>query len=320
MLPFTGMIKTFSFFSSLLYLIKKKGKIPKSLRKYQTSKNYTLKLNQHKTMTKKIITIITTILLCSFSTLAQENEKNSPFLPDAESYENIIKNNYENLPNVTNISDIDGTENIAEAQAQKKLTGKIRPHNTTSNYEYTESKIIGKPNITAKGPITDTIIKTSIVNVNKKLYFWIITGNIQYHQRKLFTKNIEKRNDKFFYVIHFENNHWKEDFLLIGNIVFYNNNTIQNIVSKTSEPLIKQKNKKLYDTAIKKEKWTFNNRELIGKLIDYKNGKVHIQGEKSKIPFKMDVTKFSIEDQILIRGFIDHLDIPARELQQKKSR
>ena len=90
-------------------------------------------------MTKKIITIITTILLCSFSTLAQENEKNSPFLPDAESYENIIKNNYENLQNVTNISDIDGTENIAEAQAQKKLTGKIRPHNTTSNYEYTAS-------------------------------------------------------------------------------------------------------------------------------------------------------------------------------------
>jgi hypothetical protein len=269
-------------------------------------------------MTKKIITFITTVLLYSLSTLAQESYKNSPFSPDAESYLNIIKNNFESLPNVTDLSKIEGTEKTAEAQTQKRLTGKIyRPYFTGNRYN--EGKIIGKLNITAKGPATDAIIETSIIKYNKKYYFWIITGEVQYYQRKPFTNKNEKYNEKFFYVIHFENNRWQDDCLFISNEKFDIDDKIQNIVSKTVEPLLKQKNKNLYEIAIKKEKWTFNNRETKGKLVNYENGKVHILGNIKK-PFEMDVTKFSIDDQIIIKGYIDHLGIPTREKQDKKSR
>jgi hypothetical protein len=261
-------------------------------------------------MTKKIITLILLIILHYSTVSAETNFQNSPFSPEADSYIASIKNNFENLPTITEPTkhNIEGTEKIAETQTQKKLTGEIY-HVMFDKYD--NSKIIGKPNIIIKGPV---------INNNKKIYFWIITGNIQFYLINRLYKTSEKRNEKFFYVIHFDKyyNKWKEDYLIVGEKVFTIDAEIQNAVAIVSEPLLKQKNETLHNTAIKKEKWTFNNREIQGKLINYNNGKVHIIQNGNKKPFQMDVTKFSLDDQTLIRGYIDHLGIPVRELQTKK--
>jgi hypothetical protein len=117
--------------------------------------------------------------------------------------------------------------------------------------------------------------------------------------------------------LHFENNNWKEDCLIIGEKIYLSDEKIQNAVALVSEPLLKKKIETLYKKSIEKEKWDFNNRKIQGKLVGYKNVKVNIQ-EGNKRPFQMDVTKFSLEDQKLIRAYVDHLNIPVRETQNKK--
>jgi hypothetical protein len=261
-------------------------------------------------MTKKITTLILSILLHYSTVSADTNFQINPFSPEADSYIVSIKNNFENLPTITEPTkhNIEGTEKIAETQTQKRLTGEIY-HVMFDKYDH--STIIGKPNITIKGPV---------INNNNKIYFWIITGNIQFYFINRLYKTSEKRNEKFFYVIHFDKyyNKWKEDYLIVGKNVFTIDDQIQNTVAIVSEPLLKQKNKTLHNTAINREKWTVNNREIQGKLISYNNGKVHILQNGYKKPLQINVTKFSLDDQILIRGYIDHLGIPVRELQTKK--
>jgi hypothetical protein len=259
-------------------------------------------------MLKKITLFIGSILLFTLSVLADTKiNDTSPFSPEADSYIASIRNNFENLPTVTEPTkhNIEGTEKIVEAQTQKKLSGKIY---SSFTYKYDNCKITGKPNINIKGP--------AIIN-NKKIYFWIITGDVQYYYIIGSKPNPEKRNENFFFVLHFENNNWKEDYLIIGKNIYLSNNTILNAVALVSEPLLKKNIETLYKNSIEKDKWDFNKREIQGKLIGYKNGKASIQNE-NKRPFQMDVTKFSLEDQKLIRAYIDYLNIPVRESQNKK--
>jgi hypothetical protein len=259
-------------------------------------------------MSKKFTLFVGSILLFTLSVLADTKiNDTSPFSPEADSYIASIRNNFENLPTVTepNKHNIEGTEKIVEAQTQKKLTGKIY-HDPL--YKYDNCKITGKLNIKINGP--------AIVN-NKKIHFWIITGNVQYYIIEYYSKKSEQRNEKFFYVLHFENNNWKEDCLIIGEKIYLSDDKIQNAVALVSEPLLKKKIETLYKNSIEKDKWDFNKKEIQGKLTGYKNGKASIQNG-NKRPFQMDVTKFSLEDQKLIRAYIDYLNIPVRESQNKK--
>jgi hypothetical protein len=259
-------------------------------------------------MSKKIITISVSILLFALSALADtKNNGTGPFSPEADSYSNSVKATFENLPIIADPTKhkIEGTKKIVEAQAQKKLTGKIHAE---LRRKYDNSKIIGTTKANLQGPITID---------NKKIYFWIISGNVQYFYT-YGSHPPKQHNETFFYVIHFENNNWKEDCLIVGKNIFVLNSKIQNAAALISEPLQNQKNETLYNNAIKKEKWTFNNREIKGKIVDYKNGKTYILYPNNKIPFQLDVTKFSPDDQILIHGYINHLNIPIRDIQDKK--
>jgi hypothetical protein len=261
-------------------------------------------------MSKKSTLFIGSILLFTLSVLADTNINDiSPFSPEADSYVASIRNNFENLPTITEPTkhNIESTEKIVEAQTQKKLTGTIKP-SFISFDDYKNCKIMGTINIKTLGPI--------IIN-NKKTYLWLITGKVQYYFVKSFTNKTELRNEKFFFVLHFDNNNWKEDCLIIGETIFKNDATLQNAVALVSEPLRKNNIETLYKNSIEKDKWDFNKREIQGKLTGYKNGKASIQ-DGNKRPFQMDVTKFSLEDQKLIRAYIDHLNIPVRELQNKK--
>ncbi|MDR2755583.1 MAG: hypothetical protein LBC20_07735 [Planctomycetaceae bacterium] len=260
-------------------------------------------------MTKKTIFFIGTILLLSLTTLADTKKGISPFSPEADSYTTSVQTIFENLPLVTDPTKhkIEGTKKIVEAQTQKKLTGKIH---SELFIKFDNCKIIGTININTHGPIT--------VN-NKTIYFWIVSGEIQYFVIH-YANPPEQRNEKFFYVLHFENDNWKEDCLIIGEKIITLNANIQNAAALVAEPLQKKEIETLYKKSIEKEKWNFNNREVQGKLIGYKNEKALIQQDENKRPFQMDVTKFSLDDQELIRAYIDHLNIPVRDIQDKKQK
>jgi hypothetical protein len=162
-------------------------------------------------MLKKFTLFIGSILLFTLSVFSDTKiNDTSPFSPEADSYIASIRNNFENLPTITEPTkhNIEGTEKIVEAQTQKKLTGNIY---SSFTYRYDNSKIIGKPDIKIYGPI---------INNNKKIHFWIITGNVQYYFIQSYPKKAEQRNEKFFYVLHFENDNWQEDCLIIDKKIY----------------------------------------------------------------------------------------------------
>jgi hypothetical protein len=256
-------------------------------------------------MTKKIITFIETIFLFTFSALADTKINNtSPFSPKADSYTASIQSIFENLPLITdpNIikNNVIGNNDIIKTIINKELSG-----TKWFNHEiYYDIKIIDKEHIETRGPI-----KT----YNDNFYIWTIKGYIQH-----FRKN-KKVEEPFFFTTHYNNNSktWDTDYFYIGTHDIKLNTTTLNAAVLISEPLRKNKIETLYKKSIEKEKWNFNNRDIRGKLIGYKNGKVSIQDGTTR-PFQMDVTKFSLEDQKLIRAYIDHLNIPVRETQNKK--
>jgi uncharacterized protein YxeA len=255
-------------------------------------------------MSKKIITISVSILLFALSALADtKNNGTGPFSPEADSYSNSVKATFENLPIITDPditkNNVIGNEETIKTIINKKLSG-----NQYFHTHYYDIKIIDKEHIETRGPIE--IYKN-------KFYIWTVKGHIQHFRNK---KKIE---EPFFFATHYDHNtkSWNTDYFCIGTYDIELNTVTQNAAALISEPLRKKNIEILYNKSIKKEKWTFNNREIQGKLIDYKNGKVSIQ-DGNKRPFQMDVTKFSLDDQILIRGYIDHLGIPVRESQTKK--
>jgi hypothetical protein len=227
----------------------------------------------------------------------------SPFSPETDTYTVSVQSIFENLPLITdpNIikNSVTGNNDIIKTIINKKLSGTQYFH----KYYY-NIKIIDKEYIETRGPI-----KT----YNDKFYIWTIKGYIQH-----FYKN-KKIEEPFFFATHYDNNSktWNTDYFCIGTYDIELNTTTQNAAALIAEPLRKKKIEILYKKSIEKEKWDFNNREIQGKLTGYKNGKVSIQ-EGNKRPFQMDVTKFSLEDQKLIRAYIEHLNIPVRELQNKK--
>jgi hypothetical protein len=256
-------------------------------------------------MSKKSTLFIGSILLFTLSVLADTNINDiSPFSPEADSYNASVQSIFENLPLITdpNIikNNVTGNNDTIKTIINKELSG-----TKWFNHEiYYNIKIIDKEHIETKGPI-----KT----YNDNFYIWTIKGYIQH-----FRKN-KKIEEPFFFTTHYNNNSktWDTDYFCIGTRDIKLNTTTLNAAALISEPLRKNNIETLYKKSIEKDKWDFNKREIQGKLTGYKNGKASIQ-DGNKRPFQMDVTKFSLEDQKLIRAYIDHLNIPVRELKNKK--
>jgi hypothetical protein len=227
----------------------------------------------------------------------------SPFSPETETLTFKIKSIFESLPLATPSNKIEGTVEIIETIVQNELSKPL------GIYKFKEGQIVGKINTEVRGPIKLSFGET---------YIWIAKGNIRLYQ--IITN--KKTDTQFFYATHYEktllnNLTWTTDCIIANNEIFTQNNTIQNIVSKTTEPLRLKKIEDQYHEALNKKEWNFNNRTINGKITGYKNGKVHIQ-QDDKRPFQMDVTKFSLDNQHIIKSYIDYLGIPTREVPPKK--
>ncbi len=233
---------------------------------------------------------------------AEKSNRISPFSPDADSYAASVRSVFVNLPLVTDPSiiksKVGGTEAMAKAELNRNFSGDLKYG------AYKSIQIVGETNLEIRGPID--------LNRNPT-YLWIFTGRVQYFY---YLKKNDKIEEPFFFVTHLETRYqerWETDCKLIGDeSMIIGTDTAKNAAAVVSEPLRRKNLKTKHDEAIAKDEWEFSNRKVKGKLIGYKHGKVSIQ-DGSRAPFSLDVMKFSLDDQELIRAYIDHLGIPVRE-------
>lgn len=252
--------------------------------------------------TKSLHIIVAFVLLCSQVVAATKDspDRISPFSLEADSYAASVRSVFLHLPLITDPETIktktNATETTVKTELNKLLTGGFRYG------MYKNVQMIGAVKIETRGPVK---------LYNKETYLWIAEGRVQYFY---YTNN--KRVEKaFFFVGHFNTVYttgWQNDWLLFGDEKMRSDDTLLKEAALVSDPLRRVKMEKMHKEALEKEEWFFNNRTVHGKLTGYRHGKVSIEGNSKRFP-SLDVMKFSLDDQELIRAYIDYEGIPVRD-------
>lgn len=235
-----------------------------------------------------------------------------PFDPFADSYQYTVQKQYESLPIVTNTSNIPGTLQLVKAELHNRLSQSITWKKETPQGTYrkgTNLLPIGKQ-------------KIEVRRLRNDYYFWCIYGKIQFFVHKDFyavanTPVVGKAIDNFFIVLHFMKGNARAhiDYFTVGPAIITNNTATLNDISKTAMYIISQSNKKAYEEIISKYRWIIDDEIQTGKFDTYRNGKVTLTKRDRRTTY--DIKRFSLEEQILIRGYIDHQGIPIREVRMQ---
>ena len=230
-----------------------------------------------------------------------------PFSPYADSYQYSIQKLYESLPEVKNTNNIPGTSTLVNAELQNILSGTItweEEKNPNGRYwKGTNLLPIGKH-------------KIEVRNLGTDYYFWCIYGKVQLFVQKNVLGIIPPPPTKivrnYFLVIHFNKGNAKAyvDFLTIENALVTNDTQTLDRISKEATARLAKANKEAYDTVKSKSEWTIDKKPETGTFDSYRRGVVTLKKNDAKMSFP--ITRFSYNDQLLIRGFIDHQGISAR--------
>jgi len=260
-------------------------------------------------MTRFILTYI--ILFSTSITFAQtetEYVPPMPFSPFADSYQYSVQRLYESLPIVNDTKNIPGTTALVNAELQNTLSGTIKwhePNNPEIQYwRGTNLLPIGKH-------------KIKVRNLKKDYYFWCIYGKVQLfaQQDQAFISDPKTPKSKiirnYFLVLHFKKGNAKAyvDYFTIGDVIIANNTKTLDDISKEATALLAEANKKAYEKVKAKSEWTINGKTETGNFESYRRGTVTLKKNDAKTSFR--ITQFSLNDQLLIRGYIDHQGIAA---------
>ena len=252
------------------------------------------------------------ILFITTPTFAQTDQKETtytppmPFSPYAESHQYNIQRLYESLPNVSNTKDIPGTHELVNAEIKNILSGKIQwQHKNEYKNEYwtgTNLLPIGKH-------------KIEIRNLKADYYFWFIYGKVQFFIHKGWDSPgpaITKTTENYCIILHFKKGDARAyvDYFTVGNAIIKYDSQILDKVSKEATELLAKANEKAYETVKTKNNWTIDKRTETGQFDTYRNEKVTLTKNNTRTSY--DIKRFSYDDQLLIRGYIDHQGIPAR--------
>jgi len=256
--------------------------------------------------------IITCIILFSTSVTFAQTETGyvppMPFSPFADSYQYNVQKLYESLPKIDNINNFPGTPALVNAELKNILSGTVKweeENNPNGRYwRGTNLLPIGQHTIEAR-------------NLNSNYSFWCIYGKIQLfvQQDQLGVSNPTTPKTKiirnYFLVLHFEKDNAKAhvDFFIIENALITNNTQTLNRISNVATARLARANKDTYDKVRAKSKWTINGKPETGTFDTYRRGTVTLKKNDAKMSFR--ITQFSRNDQLLIRGYIDHQGIAA---------
>jgi hypothetical protein len=210
---------------------------------------------------------------------------------------------YESLPTVEDTEGIPGTRALVDAEIRRLLSGNITWEGQNRTY-WTGNNLL---------PVGNHKIVTK--KLDEDYYFWCAYGQVQFLARRGIispSPQATKIVQNYFIVIHFRRGDAQAhvDYFLIGDVILRNNTQTLNRISEKATALLAQANRDAYETVKAKSEWTINNRTETGTFVQYRNGRVTLMRGHGRISF--DVTRFSHNDQLLIRGYIDHQGIPAR--------
>lgn len=225
-----------------------------------------------------------------------------PFSPLGNSYQYSVQRLYESLPITKDTTNIPGTTALVNAELQKTLSGSITWGKNGKSWKGSNVLPIG-------------IRKIEVRNLNSDYYFWCIYGKIQFflHQYHFLLPNqpvIDKLTQNYFIVLHFKKDNAIAyiDYFTIGDAIVNNDTNILNHISKEATVRLAKANQEAYEAVKIKTEWTINKRTETGNFENYRRGKVTLTRNNANISF--DIDKFSYEEQLLIRGYIDHQGIP----------
>ena len=254
-------------------------------------------------MTRFIFTCI--ILFTTHVTFAQTETNYVPPMPFsqyANSYQYSIQKLYESLPKVEDNRNVTGTRALVEAELKNILSGTVKWQEGNTVWRGDNLLPIGKQRIEVR-------------RLTPNRYFWCIYGQVQ-----LFTKRsmLVETNPKppirtvqnYCIILHFKDSNAKAhiDFFTIGATLITNNTQTLNTISKEATELLTKANKEAYGKVKVKNEWTINDKTVSGTFDKYQKGIVALtKDDGKKIAFF--IPTFSYEDQLLIRGYLDHQGI-----------
>lgn len=256
---------------------------------------------------------LTTVTLLALLTMLQSTEaqqkidvpfRMSPFQKFADTYDGKIITNYRELPLVSDTKKINalnvGTTENALLLAKNKINSILSECNPTHK---------GTQSIELHGPITID---------RKSTYFWIVQGKVNsywngrigwaYHGSRDSKAPKNGRNNEFCCIFTYTNTKADFEYILIDDQIFSNVGYNYESILKYAETNRATNAKRLHDEALARTEWTVNGKPISGKIEEYtsRNGFVKI-GTKT-----FNVLFFAPDDQDLIKGYIDHKNIPVR--------
>jgi hypothetical protein len=153
--------------------------------------------------------------------------------------------------------------------------------------------------------------KIEVRRLNSDDYFWYVYGKVEFFIKEITSRKEPERVLKnYFLVIRFNKDSAKAnvDFFIIEDFVITNNLKILDKISKEATELLAKKNKEAFNIVKSKKEWTIDRNTESGTFENYRNGRVTLRKNNATTP--IEIKRFSYEDQILIRGYIDHQGIP----------
>jgi len=230
-----------------------------------------------------------------------------PFSPFAETYQYNVQRLYESLPKTENTENIPGAIALVNAELKNILAG----DKSWSHRQGTQTTYWSGYNFT---PIGNHNIE--VRNLNTDHYFWCVYGKVQLFIRPTWQSHVPatKTVENYFIVLHFKRGNARPhiDYFTIGGAIITNNTSTLNAISKEATALLATANREAYKIVNSKKEWTIHGRAVDGQFDSYRNGRVTLLRNNARAPF--NVTDFSYENQMLLRGYIDHQGISIRDV------
>jgi hypothetical protein len=160
--------------------------------------------------------------------------------------------------------------------------------------------------------------KIEIRNMRTDYYFWCIYGKVQLFVQKDMAYVADPPTPKtkivrnYVLILHFDKGNAKAhvDFFTMENAFITNNTQILDRISKEATARLAKANQEAYEKVRTKNEWTIDNKTETGTFDSYRRRTVTLKKDDARTSFP--IARFSYEDQLLIRGFIDHQGISVQ--------
>lgn len=255
------------------------------------------------------ILLVTSLSVNLNTSIGQINDdcRFSPFSKDADLYNGKILQNYMMLPLVED-------KDILYLKLGSKDDAIARAKSYAVSYQnYENSKTAGEHYAQLRGPIKYN---------NEMVYFWIVQGKLNHFYTDAYGTRARKEPrppkgyiDNYCYIFRHDNKSATAytALYIINNERKQFETTIYKEVNSFANSIRDNKNAELFARATSYKTWTYDKKTFRGRVDSYNNKNGMFKMLFDSGPTKpYHVLKFDIDDQFILRGYLDHLKTPIR--------